>query len=162
VLKPLQGCLPTGALAFADLPIAEMAKPGWTNDSLVQQWQDQVHVGGRKFKGPLLIIAGEEDAVPLDLIEQGIDASCTLSGDQSLEMATYQSMQHFPVIQASRMKWLGWIKDRMTGNSGSVVGRCGAKSMVQGFNTNYTIQSTPPNWLVDWVPSPQEGWKLSL
>jgi pimeloyl-ACP methyl ester carboxylesterase len=160
VLKPLQGCLPTDALAFADVPIPELAKPGWTNDSIVQQWQDQVHVGGRKFKGPLLVIGGEDDVTPPDLIEQSVDDSCKVSGDQSLEMVTYQAMQHFPVIQASRVKWLGWIKDRVTG--GSVHGSCGKKSFVEGFNTNYTIQSTAPNWLVDWVPMATEGWKQSL
>lgn len=160
VLKPLQGCTPTYNLAYADVPPNQLANPGWTNNSFVKQWQDQVHVSGRNFKGPLLVIAGSDDVVSLDEISSGVDASCKASGNQNLEMYVYSAMEHFPVIQASRMKWMTWIKDMFTGNSKSDRS-CGKKTAVQGFNTNHTIQSITPNWLVDWVP-PTDRWELSL
>jgi pimeloyl-ACP methyl ester carboxylesterase len=166
VLKPLQGCLPTDSLAFADVNLNQLAKPGWTNDSIAQQWQEKAAVSGKNFKGPLLVIAGENDVVPVDFLEQSVGASCSASGNQSLEMFTYQAMEHFPAIQASRTKWMSWIKDRIGGGDGDWARRgtgvCGKNSFVEGFNTNYTLQSVTPNWLVDWVASPQEGWKLSL
>jgi pimeloyl-ACP methyl ester carboxylesterase len=165
VLKPLQGCLTTDSLAFAKVDLDQLAKPGWTNDSIAQQWQEKVAVSGKNFKGPLLVIAGENDVVPIDFLEQSVDASCSASENQSLEMFTYQAMEHFPVIQASRTKWMSWIKDRVSGGDGDWTRRgtgvCGKNSLVEGFNTNYTLQFVTPNWLVDWA-SPQETWKLSL
>lgn len=160
VLKPLQGCIPTYNLAYADVPLDQLANPGWTNNSFVKQWQDQVHVSGRKFKGPLLVIAGSDDVISLDEISSGADASCKASGKENLEMYVYSGMKHFPVIQASRLQWMKWIKDKFAGNS-KTDRRCGKKTTVPGFNTNYTLQSISPNWLVDWVP-PTDGWRLSL
>jgi pimeloyl-ACP methyl ester carboxylesterase len=166
VLKPLQGCLPTNALAFASVPIDQLAKLDWTSNNFALEWQDRVAVSGHKFKGPFLVIAGDNDAIPIDMLERDVDASCKKSGDQNLEMITYQGMNHFPVIQASRMKWMHWIKERIAGSNGNSTNRgegaCGGKTLVEGFNTNYTLQPLSPNWLVDWVPTPQEGWKLSL
>jgi hypothetical protein len=166
VLKPLQGCLPTGGFAFAGVPLGQLAKSGWTNDSIAQQWQEKVAVSGKNFQGPLLVIVGENDVAPVDFVEQSVSASCRASGNQSLEMFTYQAMQHFPVIQASRPKWMSWIKEKIGGGNGNRVregeGVCGKNSFVEGFNTNYTLQFVTPNWLVDWVSPPQEGWKLSL
>jgi hypothetical protein len=75
-------------------------------------------------------------------------------------------MEHFPAIQASRAKWMSWIKDRIGGGSASQVRRgvagCGKNTFVEGFNTNHTVHSVTPNWLFDWQPSPQDGWKMSL
>ncbi|KUJ07791.1 uncharacterized protein LY89DRAFT_765845 [Mollisia scopiformis] len=158
VVKPLQGCLPTNSLAYAD--VTDFAIPGWTNDSIVQQWQDQYHVSGREFQGPLLIIAGSNDVISIDQLSSGINASCDASCDQSLEAYVYNDMEHFPVIQASRIKWMSWIKDKFTGNSKSD-GSCGKMTTVQGFNTNYTIQSQAANWLVGWTNS-SLGWEESL
>lgn len=165
VLKPLQGCLPTDNLAFADITLDQLVRPGWTNDSAAQQWQKKVSVGGNKFKGPLLVIGGENDVQPIEFVEQSVKASCRASGSESLEMFTYQAMSHFPMIQASRMKWMGWIKERIGGVDGDyargAATECGKNNFVEGFNTNYTLQSVTPNWLTQWVPQ-QEGWKLAL
>ncbi|KAH8805081.1 putative secretory lipase [Xylogone sp. PMI_703] len=165
VLKPVQGCLPTDGLVFADVDLTELAKPNWTADPIVTQWQDRVAVTGKKFKGPLLVIAGENDLIPIDLLEQSVDASCKVSGSESLEMITYSAMEHFPVIQASRMTWMQWIKENVGGSDSKGTNKkkctCGEKSSVQGFNTNYTTQSTSPNWLVD-LPSAQDAWELAL
>jgi pimeloyl-ACP methyl ester carboxylesterase len=165
VIKPLQVCLPTENLAL-NLPSNELAKPNWTADSTVVEWKNRVAVGGKKFKGPLLAIVGENDVIPLDIVEQDVDASCKISKDQSLEMITYQGSEHFPVIQTSRMKWMGWIKERISGSHAkgdcAKARICGKKSVVKAFNSNYTVHSVPPNWLVQWVPTPQEMWKLTL
>jgi pimeloyl-ACP methyl ester carboxylesterase len=169
VLKSVQGCLPTSSLIFADIPPVQLAKAGWTNDSTVQEWQDRVGVSGHKFKGPLLVIAGSNDVIPTELLEKAVDASCHASGKESLEMMIYEEMEHFPSIQASRMKWMEWVKDRIIGGDAAENayprrenGTCGKKTVVNGFNTNYTEQSISPNWLVEWVPMQPDGWHLSL
>jgi len=165
VVKPLQGCLPMEQLAL-NLSFSEFTKDNWTQDSTVLEWQNRVSVGGKKFKGPLLTILGENDVVPINVLEQAVDATCKVSRDQSLEMVTYQGAEHFPVIQASHMKWMGWIKEKISGcdtnGDCAKVETCGTKSVVESFNSNYTYHSIAPNWLVQWVPSPQEAWKLIL
>jgi pimeloyl-ACP methyl ester carboxylesterase len=83
VLEPLQGCLPTADLAFADVPLDQLAKPGWTNDSIAQEWAEKFAVSGKKFAGPLLVIAGENDVVPIDFLEQSVAASCRASGTRT-------------------------------------------------------------------------------
>lgn len=163
VLKPLQGCLTTNSLAFAS--VTDFAKPGWTNNSIVQKWNDAAAVSGKKFKGPLLVLVGDSDVIPVDRLEGAVDATCKVSGDQSLEMSTYQSMEHFPVIQASRMQWMSWIKEKITDSHGVYTqddqSTCGRKSSEKGFNTNYTVHGTPPNWIVEWTP-PELAWELTL
>lgn len=165
VVKPLQACLPTEQLAL-NLNSSEFAKDNWTQDSTVLEWQDRVAVGGKKFKGPLLTILGENDVIPVAVLEQAVDATCKVSKDESLEMVTYQGAEHFPVIQTSHMKWMGWIKDRISGcdvnDDSAKVEICGTKSVIAAFNSNYTYHSIAPNWLVQWVPSPQEAWKFTL
>jgi hypothetical protein len=68
---------------------------------------------------------------------------------------------HFGVIQASRARWLQWIKDRVTDKP--LKKECGIKTVVPGFDTNYTsfVGQFPPNWLVEGVPK-EEEWKLAL
>ncbi|KAK5743817.1 hypothetical protein LTR17_002439 [Elasticomyces elasticus] len=165
VLKPAQGCLATGGLAFADVTLDQLAKPGWTNDSIAQHWQREVAAGGKKFVGPLLVLAGEDDALPIDFLEEGVASSCNAGGGQSVKLFTYQAMEHFPVIQASRMRWMGWIKERIGGGNdhwkGKELGICGQNTFVEGLNTNFTLQPITANWLVDWV-APAEAWKLSF
>jgi pimeloyl-ACP methyl ester carboxylesterase len=165
VLKSLQGCLPVDTLSVVDLSLDQLAKPGWLNDSLVQQWQKKVAVSGMEFKGPLLVIGGENDAQPIEFLEQSVSGSCKASGNESLEMFTYQAMNHFPMIQASRMKWMSWIKERIGGDGDWAHGAarvCGKNTFVEGFNTNYTLQGVTHNWLTDWVQLPRDGWKLTL
>ena len=75
-------------------------------------------------------------------------------------MFTYQEMNHFRMIQASRMKLMRWVQEKLEGGGGKKCG-CGKNIFVEGFNTNHTLQGVVPNWLVDWVPANQ-GWKLTL
>jgi pimeloyl-ACP methyl ester carboxylesterase len=166
VVKPLQGCLPTESLAFATVLPADVAKPNWTSDSVVQEWKERVAVGGKEFAGPMLLIAGDNDALPISMIGEDVDRTCQVNKNQSLELIVYEATEHFSVIQASRVKWVGWIKERISGGSSKDASGgdsvCGKSSFVNGFNTNYTIHSVAPNWIVDWAPSPAEMWKYTL
>ncbi|KAF2097667.1 putative secretory lipase [Rhizodiscina lignyota] len=161
VLAPVQGCLPTDGLVFSDVPIEGLVKPGWTEDRTVQDWADRVAVSGKKFRGPLLVIVGDQDVVPLEGIEQAVDASCRVDSKEDLEQVTYAGMEHFPVIQASRMRWMDWIKERTIEQSWGGDGICGKKSFVEGYNTNYTLHPITPNWLVEAVNA-EDAWQLAL
>lgn len=161
VIKPLQACLPTYSYG---LPIvaetASLLKHDWKDNTYVQQWNQLAVVGNNTVKGPLLVTVGTNDALSVDFVVAAVEKSCELSPGEHIELDVYENMQHFPVIQASHMRRMQWIKDRFNGvplNSG----RCGKQTNYSGFNANYTLQSYTPNWLVDRVPG-NETWKLSL
>ncbi|KAH8890373.1 putative secretory lipase [Thozetella sp. PMI_491] len=164
VLKPVQGCLPTDSLVFSDVSIDQLAEPDWLEDPRVQTYANMTQTGRKKFKGPLLVIAGEADiVVPPFTIESAVDDTCDMLKKQkwheSLEMVSYSAMNHFSVIQASEMQWLQWVKDRLSGVRVSGVG-CTKKS-VHGFRTDFSPMGAAPNFLEGWA-SPQEAWKYSL
>ncbi|KAJ9615916.1 hypothetical protein H2200_001993 [Cladophialophora chaetospira] len=164
VLAPLSGCLPTETLAFADVPAAQLAQPGWNTHPTVQQYANISQNGRKKFKGPLLIVGGGSDMiVSITQMTSAVNDTCSMLKQQgwkeSLEFVKYEGMNHFPVIQASSMRWLPWLKDRLSGKS--VAGTGCVKSVVDGFRTDDTVDSVAPNFLLEWA-SPQEGWKYTL
>lgn len=164
VVEPLQGCLPTDGLVFGDIPLDQLARPGWTQDDAVRKFAVLAESGRKKFRGPLLVIAGENDiVVPFSSVQSAVDDTCDVMAEEqiqeSLEMLTYADMDHFPVIQASQLRWLAWVKDRLTGKKVSVFG-C-VKGQENGFRTQFTPQSLGPNFLLTWADT-QNAWKYSL
>jgi alpha-beta hydrolase superfamily lysophospholipase len=163
VVAPLEGCLPTSSLAFLDLTSPN--KPGWQDDSTVKQWQSRVGVTGHKFANPLLVLLGENDVIPVDLIQEEVNASCEAVGaKEDLELIVYDGAEHFPVIQASRPEWMEFIREKLIyggNNSGHRGGKCGRMSFVEAYNNNYTIHAMQPNWLVEGAFGP-DMWKEIL
>lgn len=164
VVAPLQGCLPTEALVFSDVPVDQLAKARWYDDPVVQEWANRSAFGDKKFAGPMLVLVGGEDVFLPVTIERAVDAACALgpNKDQDLEMVTASAMEHFPNIQASRTKWMGWIKEKVREDGGNDGAVCGRNTVLEGFDTDFTIRGqVSPNWLVEGA-SVQEGWKLAL
>jgi pimeloyl-ACP methyl ester carboxylesterase len=165
VLEPAGGCLVTDTLSF--LSVTDQVRANWTADPLVREWQDVASSGRKAFRGPMLVIVGGEDALPVGMLEDDVEVTCAVKGNegQGLEMAVYGGMQHFPVIQASRGMWMRWVKERVSSSApaGHHVGGgvCGKKTVVEGFNTEYTSHTIAPNWLVSWA-SPMEAYKYAL
>ncbi|KAK9245496.1 Alpha/Beta hydrolase protein [Lipomyces tetrasporus] len=138
VIQPLQACLPTDYFAFQGVPLDQLAQAGWSKHDAVQNYGKRSETGRKEFKGPLLVIAGKEDTiVPHFTIESAVDDTCSMTNNarswEPLEMVTYANMDHFPVIQASELKWLNWVKDRLTGKPLSQHG-C-VKNVMEGYRT---------------------------
>ena len=164
VLKKVQGCLPTDVLTFSSLPNDQLAREGWTQDPIVQEWANLTDVGSKKFKGPMLVLVGEADeVVNADLVKTTVQDTCAFSQREhqreSIEFIEYSAMDHFPVIQASQEKWMGWIKERL-GEGWPVWGGHCSTSRVEGFRT--TKVGSSPNFLLSWVDPLIEGWKYVL
>lgn len=154
------GCLPTEALLWATATFP-VGKPGWVNDSTVQTWAARVSTGGKPLKGPLLVIGGEiDDPVPLRFLKSAYNASCQVRENkrESLEMAVYDGLNHFPSIDGSQRKWMEWIKARFDGED--VYVRCGMTT-VSNPRIAGTKQSILPNWLLQ-VPGPMDAWETAL
>jgi len=154
-------CLPTRLLLWADVDPTMVGKPEWFQDKTVQTWAGRVSAGGKPLAGPVLVIAGEKDtAVPLDFVKSAFNASSGLkeNSKQSMELAVYQGLDHFPVIDGSQARWMDWIKARF---DGEVTEGKGASTFVKGPRLAGIKQSTLPNWLVQ-LPGPLDTWKTSL
>jgi pimeloyl-ACP methyl ester carboxylesterase len=166
LLKNVQGCLPTDSVIFSTITsLDQLARKGWTQDEEVQKWANLTRVGGKKFAGPLLALAGEADiAVPHELVTESVDQTCNFIDneglDASLEFVSYAALDHFPLIQGSRPTWLPWIRKQLCDTPPSVEKGCVRKT-VEGFRNEYSPQSTTPNWLVD-LAAATEVWKYTL
>lgn len=165
IMKPAGACLPTSALVFADLTPAALVKENWTKDATVQAYAKRIDTGRKSFKGPLLVLAGESDeVVPHQTVESTVDDTCKLLTKgrvrESLEMVSFGGMDHFPVIQASSLKWMAWIKDRLSDSPRNVRSGC-KKSDEAGFRTEFTPKVPFPNFLEGWAPA-SEMWKYLL
>ncbi|CAJ0540285.1 Ff.00g074740.m01.CDS01 [Fusarium sp. VM40] len=157
VLAKVEGCFPVLALVTSGL---QVVKQGWYKDATAKKWADRVAVGRKAFAGPLLVLNGADDhVVRPEGIEQAVKDTCGFAKDSSLEHVVYSAMDHFSAIQAGQLKWMGWIKDRL---SGKVVGKKGCSSeVIQGLRTESTVSSLGPNFFLSFF-GPQEGWKYSL
>jgi pimeloyl-ACP methyl ester carboxylesterase len=169
-IEPAEGCLPTDSLLFADISnntmkLAQLGRSGWTKDETVRQYLDLSKTGGNKFEGPLLVIAGNADAiVPQYSIKAAVDETCSRltreRWSESLELVTYKNVGHFPVLQASQLQWLDWVKDRLSGKTAQSNTGCTTK-LVEGFGSEFTPSAQAPNFLVQWASS-MEMWKYTL
>ncbi|KAH8894622.1 hypothetical protein GQ53DRAFT_643214 [Thozetella sp. PMI_491] len=167
----VKGCLPTDTFIQLGLmaPPQEFARSNWTADPTVEEFRNRTEVGGRKFAGPLLVLAEGAAGSPLNLdnLEAVVDETCqwleNTNSTEELEFVAYSSVAHFALIQASQPLWMGWIKDRLSGSKGckKLPGPSCKKRTVEGFRSQFATVGIVPNWLVEGVPL-RESWKYTL
>ena len=177
VIKPLRGCNPTAALALADVPVDQITRKGWTENPVVKEFQRRAKVGGKKVAGPMLVVGGEQDiAVPVAYLEPAFDATCEAQGGKggsaSLEYVLAEGQSHVPLIQASQVIWMAWVKEKLLGpgkgsSGGNYYGvrqarKAGCtKTTIPTFRGEFNQHSVITNWLVENV-GPLEAWKYAL
>ena len=171
VLRETGGCLPTSSVLLASVPLSQLAKPNWFSAPEARKWQNLTRVGRKMFAGPLLLLSGASDSIiPYnDSISSSVLSTvkdtCSLMASEgwaeSLELAGYEDMDHFPVIQASQGRWLQWVKDRLSPTVPTLPKGCSLEYM-SGFRTQFMADSGPlPNFLVEWANGTDE-WMYSL
>ncbi|KAF4990815.1 hypothetical protein FGRMN_8256 [Fusarium graminum] len=157
VLAKVEGCFPVLALVASG---PEIVKRERYKDPAAKKWAERVAVGRKTFAGPLLVLNGNSDhVVRPEGVEQAVKDTCGFSKESSLEHVVFSAMDHFSAIQAGQLKWMGWIKDRL---SGKTTGKKGCSSeAVRGLRTEFTTPALGPNFFLSFF-GPQEGWKYSL
>ncbi|KAM0352552.1 hypothetical protein ACHAPU_002222 [Fusarium lateritium] len=157
VLAKVEGCFPVLALVASS---PEVVKKEWYNDPAAKKWAVRVAVGRKTFAGPLLVLNGDVDhIVRPEGMAQAVKDTCRFAKRSSLEHVVFSDMDHFSAIQAGQLKWMGWIKDRL---SGKTTGKKGCSSeVVQGLRTEFTTPAQGPNFFLSFF-GPQEGWKYIL
>ncbi|KAG8156626.1 hypothetical protein KVR01_013577 [Diaporthe batatas] len=166
VQEAVQGCLPTKQVSGLGAPLGDMAYRNWTEQPAVLEFERRTAVGRRLFKGPMLVISGSLDAVTdINNLRETVNDTCEAielsESPQSLHFAEYTGLNHFPVIQASQSKWLGWVTQRFFSGGASETG-CVAE-IIEGFRGNdaSAISSVFPNFLLETAGA-DDKWKYAL
>lgn len=86
VQEAVQGCLPMKQVASIGAPLAELAHRNWTEHPTVLEIEERTAFGRRSFRGPLLIISGDLDAITdINSLKETVAGTCEAldSGDSS-------------------------------------------------------------------------------
>jgi hypothetical protein len=103
-------CSFTGATA--ELPPAEMVKPGWENNEFVRKYFVRNTLGQTRAYGPILVITGDADQTS-KITAQAITGMCK-RGDR-VHWERYPDLNPGRVIGDSVRDQIGWIEARFAG-----------------------------------------------
>lgn len=113
LISSLQGCQ---SVHLEALNVPSLALPEWYNNNYAREFFNMTSNGGRKIRGPLLVLQGEGDqAVPAAVTSNAVNTTCSLYPDSQLQYIKYPGVTHVPVMYASQPTWLQWIADRFAG-----------------------------------------------
>lgn len=120
VIKDTQGCQSTLSevvQAFAKQnPTLPWGNPAFENNTNLLAWEKMINLGGKDFKGPLLVIQGESDPVtPEPLTTRAVKETCKAYPKKKLDYVTARGIGHVPVMYASRQVWLDWLDECFSG-----------------------------------------------
>ena len=102
------------ATTIAELPPAEMLKPGWENNEFVRQYFARNSLGQTQARGPILVISGDADrAVPATLTAPVVARMCK-QGDR-VQWERYPDLDPGRVIGDSVRDQIAWIEGRFAG-----------------------------------------------
>lgn len=164
VQEAVQGCLPTKQVASIGATLAELAYRNWTEHPAVLEFENRTEFGRRSFKGPLLVVSGDLDVITdIEGLKETVTDTCDVlkseNSEESLQFVEYIGQNHFPVIQASQAKWLGWAREQFFPSGNANVG-CSTE-IVKGFRGENAINSLFPNFLLETAGA-GDSWKYSL
>jgi hypothetical protein len=98
----------------AELPPAEMLKPGWQDNEFVKQYFARNALGQTPAHSPILLITGDADqAVPASLTAPVIARMCK-QGDR-VQWERYRDLDPGRVIGDSVRDQIAWIEGRFAG-----------------------------------------------
>lgn len=164
VQEAVQGCLPTKQVASIGAPLAELGHRNWTEHPTVLEFERRTEFGRKPFRGPLLIMSGDLDAITdIDSLKETVTDTCEAldsgASQESLHFVEYIGLNHFPVIQASQGKWLSWARERFFSSGDANVG-CSAE-VVRGFRGEEAVHTLFPNFLLE-TAGDGNNWKYSV
>lgn len=97
-----------------------LLKPGWMNNSAVQQWQASTVNGGKAIAGPLLVIQGGADTViHPPTTEAAVNATVKANPNALIEYHMLPHLDHGPTVYAGLPKFMDWIDARFAAVGGS-------------------------------------------
>lgn len=106
-------------------------------------------------------MSGDLDAITdINSLKETVTVTCEAleSGgfQESVHFVEYIGMNHFPIIQASQGKWLGWARERFF-SSGGVNSGC-SMEFIEGFRGKETINTLFSNFLLGFAGKENLVW----
>jgi pimeloyl-ACP methyl ester carboxylesterase len=108
--RQIGGCIASSASLLVG---GQLLKPGWTENTFVQKFQDLVMNGGKKIQGPLLVIHGEVDPqLSVNVTTNAVNKTMELFPSSQLEYVRLPGVSHVPALNAAQRLWMDWIAER--------------------------------------------------
>lgn len=104
------------ASTIALLSEGEFLQPDWRQDPGFQKYHSLVFNGGKKIRGPLLVIHGESDTqLSSEVATHAVNNIADRFPSSQLEYILLPHVKHAPALAASHRLWMDWIADRFAG-----------------------------------------------
>ena len=109
-----QGCWYYAYAAAAEVGSLPAVRPGWQQIAELQRYNEDNRSATRPIKGPLLILAGDDDqSVNFANIKSGVTRACKLG--LPIEFVHRPGLDHDPLMEKTIELQLAWTRDRLAG-----------------------------------------------
>jgi pimeloyl-ACP methyl ester carboxylesterase len=116
-----RGCFYYASEAYKALGKVLPARAGWAKAPEVRRYLHDSQSADKAIRGPLLIVAGDEDhIVPIESVKKSVAHACELG--LPIEFRHRPGLEHDPVMYDMTPYMLAWARDRMDGKPW--VGNC--------------------------------------
>ncbi|KAL8829482.1 MAG: hypothetical protein Q9191_001989 [Dirinaria sp. TL-2023a] len=152
ILARQKGCTTT----LFQLPdINQTLKPNWRDHPVIQEYQACAATSRRPFRGPLLVIQGQEDPIiDAETIRWTVEETAGMFPDQSIEFHMLPGVTHAPLMYAGSQIYMEWIGKRFEGREVEA----GLKSFrAQPVRSGRAMQGES-NW---FIGAQREGWQVA-
>jgi alpha-beta hydrolase superfamily lysophospholipase len=107
-----KGCWYYAYAAAVEVPRQPAVRPGWEQIPELQQYNEDSRSAIRPIKGPLLILAGDDDqSVDFPNIRNGVTRACKLG--LPIEFVHRRGLDHDPLMEKTIELQLAWTRDRL-------------------------------------------------
>jgi hypothetical protein len=111
-----KGCWYYAYAAAAEVAGQSAVRPGWQRIPELRRYNEDNRSATRAIKGPLLILAGEDDqSVNFANIKRGVARACKLG--LPIEFVHRPGLDHDPLMEKTIDLQLAWTRDRLAGKS---------------------------------------------
>ena len=150
LVSEIQGCISVTLESFTD---PALVQTGWYQSPYARKFFNQTANGGRRIRGPMLVLQGEADrVVNPQATNHAVNHTCARYPHSQLQYITYPGVTHVPAMYASQRTWLDWIADRFAGKP--VSEGCSISSVSSA--RPYSEYQVELNWSLELATMPYE------
>ena len=121
-----KGCWYYAYAALIEIGQQSAVKPGWNRAPEVQRYNQDSRSANKPIRGPLLVLAGDDDkSVAIANIAAGVKSACHLG--LPIEYIHRPGLDHDTLMQKTTAEQLVWVRNRLAGKPWS--SNCGASGM---------------------------------
>ena len=108
----LKGC----NTVLYNLAATGILRDGWRENHAVQEYQRAAEVGGKRIRGPLLVIQGGADPIVYPpSVTDAVNRTVEVNRSASIQFHMLPNVSHAPAMYAGLQVYLDWIAARFSG-----------------------------------------------